>query len=55
MKDEKLHTVDWELVRKKIDGMLNEEEHVRLERWMDASGEHRKFVERACQYYRWVL
>lgn len=43
--------IDWQLVRKRVDGTLSDEERERLERWMNGNAKRRLFVERACRYY----
>jgi len=45
------HIIDWQLIRKQVDGTLSDWERNRLENWMNESPDHRQFVERACRYY----
>ena len=51
MKSENFNIIDWQLVRKRVDGILSDEERDRLESWINESPDHRLFVERACRYY----
>lgn len=51
MKNENFNIIDWQLVRKRVDGTLSDEEQDRLESWINESPDHRLFVERACRYY----
>lgn len=51
MKNEDFDIIDWQLVRKRVDKNLSDEERDRLECWMNKSPDHRLFVERACRYY----
>lgn len=44
-------SIDWLLIRKKVDKTLSDDERDRLENWMNESPDHRQFVERACRYY----
>lgn len=47
----KNNTIDWLLIRAKVEGTLSEEDNRRLEAWMCGHTERRQLVERAVRYY----
>ena len=46
MKKEDIH-IDWEIISKSFRGDLSSDERVKLEEWLQVSGRHREFYERA--------
>ena len=46
MKKEDIH-IDWEIISKSFRGDLLSDERVKLEEWLQVSGRHREFYERA--------
>lgn len=45
-------TIDWSLIRRKVEGNLTASEHEELEAWLEQDIERKKFVERAQRYYK---
>lgn len=47
----KKDTLDWSLIRRKIDGTLTEQEERELKEWLGKGAERQKLFDSACKYY----